>query len=197
MTHYLFKAVLYSLFISFSSLATSAEADIKFSDQELYPEGITYDVKADQFLVSSMRHGKIGRVGRDGVYHQFISDPKLVSSVGIHIDPGRNLLLVAISDPGVAVGTKKSTQAKLAGLAVYNLTSGKRLAYHDLGALSAGAHFANDIAVDTKGNIYVTDSFSPIVYKINQQGKASIFVQSDHFKGEGFNLNGIVYHPDG
>lgn len=197
MTHYLFKSALLSLLIGISGVAASAEADIKFSEKELYPEGITFDVKADQFLVSSMRHGKIGRVDRSGVYHTFINDPILVSSVGMHIDSAKSWLLVAVSDPGVAVGTKKETRAKLAGLAIYDLKSGKRQAYHDLGGLSEGAHFANDIAVDTGGNIYVTDSFSPIVYKIGKQGKPSIFVQNDLFKGEGFNLNGIVFHPNG
>jgi sugar lactone lactonase YvrE len=197
MTNHLFRAFLFFLLIGITGMAASAEADIKFSDKELYPEGITFDVNADQFLVSSMRHGKIGRVGRDGVYHTFINDPILVSSVGMHIDPARNWLLVAVSDPGVAVSTKKETQAKLAGLAVYDIKSGKRLAYHDLGRLSEGGHFANDITVDAEGNIYVTDSFSPIVYRIGKQGKPSIFVQSDHFKGEGFNLNGIIYHHNG
>lgn len=197
MTHQLLKATFLSLLISIPGVAASVETDIKFSAQELYPEGITFDANTDQFLVSSMRHGKIGRVSRDGVYHAFINDPILVSSVGMHIDSARNRLLVAVSDPGVAITTKIETQSKLAGLAIYDLKSGKRLAYHDLGGLSNGVHFANDITVDTEGNIYVTDSFSPIVYKIGKQGKPSIFVQSDFFMGEGFNLNGIVYHPDG
>lgn len=197
MTNKLFRVSLFSMMICVSGVAASADADIKFAEKELYPEGIAFDSKADQFLVSSMRHGKIGRVGRDGFYHPFISDDMLVSSVGLHIDQARNRLLVAVSDPGVAVGTKKETQAKLAGLAVYDLKSGKRLAYHDLGRLSEGGHFANDIAVDGGGDIYVTDSFAPNVYKIGKNGKPSIFVQNDLFKGEGFNLNGIVYHPKG
>lgn len=194
---HLIKTAFIFLCIATSGAALAAEETINFSEHELYPEGIAYDVKAAQFLVSSLRYGKIGRVGHDGIYHDFIHDPMLISSVGLHIDQKRNRLLAAVSDPGVSVNTATVTQAKLAGIAVYALKSGRRLAYYDLGQLAEGAHFANDIALDADGNIYVTDSFSPIVYKIGKQGKPAIFVQNDLFKGEGFNLNGIVFHPRG
>lgn len=197
MTHKFIHALLFSALVCVAGEAAAAGGTIKFAEQELYPEGVAFDAKAGQFLVSSMRHGKIGRVDRDGTYHPFIEDGVLVSSVGLRIDPVKNRLLVAISDPGVAVGTNKDTQAKLAGLAVFDLKSAKRLAYYDFGKLSEGAHFANDIALDDRGNIYVTDSFSPIVYKIGKAGKPSIFVRNELFKGDGFNLNGVVFHPKG
>jgi sugar lactone lactonase YvrE len=193
----LVKAAFVFWCLTASGAALSADQVIQFSEHELYPEGIVYDVSAHQFLVSSLHYGKIGRVGFDGIYQDFIHDPLLISSVGLHIDPLRKRLLVAVSDPGVGAGTTPATQGKLAALAIYSLKNGQRLAYHDLGKLAAGAHFANDIAVDNRGNIYVTDSFSPIVYKIDTQGDASIFVQSELFQGLGFNLNGIVYHPKG
>lgn len=72
------------------------------------------------------------------------------------------------------------------------------MAYYDLGSLSEGSHFANDLALDEVGNAYVTDSFAPIIYKIDTSGKTSIFSKSPLFKdGEGFNLNGIAYHKGG
>ncbi|MDQ7085289.1 MAG: hypothetical protein Q9M36_10340 [Sulfurovum sp.] len=60
-------------------------------------------------------------------------------------------------------------------------------------------HFANDVTVDKQNNIYVTDSFSPHIYKIDAQGQKEIFVTSylwDINQGE-FGLNGIVYHTEG
>ena len=66
-----------------------------------------------------------------------------------------------------------------------------------LGGLIEGGHFANDVALDAQGQVYVTDSFSPVIYKLDAQGKASVFVRSEWFTGEGFNLNGIVWHADG
>lgn len=45
--------------------------------------------------------------------------------------------------------------------------------------------------------MYVTNSFAPFIYKIAADGTTSIFATSELWKGEGFNLNGIVLHPDG
>jgi len=58
-------------------------------------------------------------------------------------------------------------------------------------------HRAVGITVDSIGNVYVTDSFSPVIYKIDTKGKPSIFLESYKFIGNGINSNSIVYHPDG
>lgn len=58
-------------------------------------------------------------------------------------------------------------------------------------------HLANDLTMDSDGNVYVTDSFSPAIYKIDTNGNSTIFASSELFKGEGVNLNAITYHPDG
>ncbi len=189
----LLKILLISIF------AVSANAqNIAFNSNELYPEGIAYSKKQDVFFVSSLHYGKIGKVTRKGVYTEFITDNDLVSSIGIHSNEKANLLYVCVSDPGVSVKTNKATQMKLAKLIAYDLTTGKRKFVADLGALNVGAgNFANDIDFDTQGNCYVTNSASPIIYKITKTGIASIFATSDNWKKEGFNLNGIVFHPNG
>lgn len=92
---------------------------------------------------------------------------------------------------------QQTTQGKLAALAAYDGTTGDRWAFHDLGGLVEGGHFANDLALDAQGQVYVTDSFSPVIYKLDAQGKASVFVRSEWFTCEGFNLNGIVWYADG
>jgi sugar lactone lactonase YvrE len=121
----------------------------------------------------------------------------MVSAIGIRIDTDRDRVLVCNSDPGVSIHTKPETQGKLAGLAVFQLSSGNLIKYIDLGSLSeGGGHFCNDIALDTNGVAYITDSFSPIIYKVDVDNNASIFLQNDQFTGEGFNLNGIVVKDD-
>lgn len=174
-----------------------APSTVKFSADALYPEGVDYDATGKRFLVTSMRHGTIGQVTEEGMYSPFASDDKLVSAVGLRVDLPRDRVLVCNSDPGVSSKTDAATQKKLAGLAAFKLSSGELIKYVDLGKQLPGEHFCNDIAVDGTGNIFVTDSFSPIIYKIDNAYTASVFLNDKKFEGEGFNLNGIVVHPDG
>jgi sugar lactone lactonase YvrE len=174
-----------------------AGADISFNADSVYPESAVWSAQENTFFVTSVHRGVIGKVSQEGTYTPFITDKKLIGSVGITLDSKRNILWVANSDSGASERSCTATQGKLASLVAYNAESGKRIAYHNLGKLTEGAHFANDIALDDKGNVYVTDSFAPIIYRVDTKGHASIFATSDLFKGEGFNLNGIVYHPQG
>ncbi len=185
------------LFVLTFALSANAQ-NIAFNSDELYPEGIAYSKKQDVFFVSSLHYGKIGKVTRKGVYTEFITDKDLVSTIGIHANEKANLLYVCVSDPGVAVNTSSTTQMKLAKLIAYDLTTGKRNFVADLGAINTtGGNFANDVDFDTQGNAYVTNSFSPIIYKVTPKGIASIFTTNENWKKEGFNLNGIVVHPNG
>jgi sugar lactone lactonase YvrE len=174
---------------------------VAFTQAGLYPEGVQYDAADSRFFVGSQTRGAIGQVKDDGTYTQFADDPTLVSTIGMRLDEGRNRLLVAVSDPGYnPARTSTATQRRLAGLASFNRASGQRLAYTDLGALRPGQnHFANDIAVDAQGNAYVTDSFSPIIYKVDAQGVATVFLENAQLAAPAgaFGLNGIVFHPDG
>ncbi len=190
------KLFILNILISASTFCSAQ--NILFSEKELYPEGIAYSKKNQTFYVSSLQYGKIGKVSMDGTYQDFITDNNLVSSIGIHINPKENALYVCVSDPGVAVNTDASTQKKLAKVIAYDIKSGKQKFVANLGALNVGgANFANDLDFDKKGNAYVTNSFSPIIYKINKKGKASVFASNSTWKQEGFSLNGIVVHPSG
>lgn len=166
---------------------------ISFTKPSLYPEGVDYDAANNRFLVTSLHEGTVGTVTPDGTYTQLFQNPKMVSAIGLRIDAKRDRVLVCNSDPGVSLHTTKETQGKLAGLAAFKLSTGELIKYVDLGGLAnGGGHFCNDIAVDNDGNIYATDSFSPIIYKVDSNYNASIFVQDKTFEGQGFNLNGIV-----
>lgn len=43
----------------------------------------------------------------------------------------------------------------------------------------------------------MTDSFAPVIYRIDAAGRAAVFARDPRFAGEGINLNGVVVHPRG
>ncbi|MEL6816929.1 MAG: hypothetical protein AAFP03_19320, partial [Cyanobacteria bacterium J06598_3] len=155
----------------------AAETSIAIAKEALYPEGIEYNPQTGHFLLSSVREGTIYEIDADGAYSPFIEDERLVSTTGIHIDPVNNRLLVPNTDHGLSLQSDPERKLKMAELGIYDLTSGEPIAYADLAALRPEmGHFANDVATDEAGNAYVTDSVSPILYKVDTMGNASVFL---------------------
>jgi len=164
----------------------------------LYPEGIDYNPNTDKFIVGSLREGAVYEVDLEGSYRQIIKDDRLNSVLAVRVDVKRNKLFVVNSDIGASIRSYSKGPKKLASLGIYELSSGKAINFINLGELLPNNnHLANGMTLDADGNVYVTDSFSPVIYKIDTNGSASIFLESDRFLGKGINLNGIVFHPDG
>ena len=157
------------------------------------PEGVEYDTTSGRILTGSLSEGSIFHIQNDGQVVSVVSDPDLVSSVGIEVDEPRNRLLVANSDRLVFQG-ETAGQAKLG---VYNLTTGERVAMVDLAAAivdapSDAAYFANDVAVGEDGTAYVTDTRMGLRYQVDTNYEASVLHRFDDF-----GPNGIVYHSSG
>lgn len=165
---------------------------VGFKKMALYPEGIDWDAANKRFFVTSLREGIVGTVTDDGTYTVFAQDPNMVSAIGIRIDVERDRVLVCNSDPGASKFTGPETAGKLAGLAIFQFSTGKLLKYINLAEGLEGSHFCNDIVIDKDGTAYITDSFSPIIYKVGLDYKASVFIKDNRFGGKGFNLNGII-----
>lgn len=179
------------------------------SGQAIHPEGVVWDPTRSAFLIGSIRYGTVSVVGGDGTPRTLIDDPELIATGGIRVDVPRNRLLVTYDDvyagPDalLSVGSTPETRGRHAGLAVYDLRTGKLKRRIDLGA-APGLHLANDIALDPRGNAYVTDSFSGHIFKVTPEGRASTFLYdpaldagADENGLPNVGVNGIVYHPDG
>lgn len=171
---------------------------IDFVAERQYPEGIAYSSQLAKFLVTSIPLGKIGTVGTDGRYADLLTAPELIAGIGMKV--AGNRVFVCNSDQGRSVRSTTATTRQLAELLVFNLTTGQLERRTDLDDLlpAADPNFANDVTLAPDGTAYVTDSFSPVIYKVAPDGTASILVRDDAKLGSpGFGLNGIVYHPGG
>jgi sugar lactone lactonase YvrE len=173
------------------------EPPLRVQHRALYPETVAYHVKTGRFLVGSMREGAVFEIDERGNTTKFIDDERLCSVLGIAIDPARGRLWLVNSDLGASLKPSVAGAKHLAAVGMYDLASGAPLRYVDLAPLSPGAHLLNGLALDSAGNAYVTDSFSPVIYKIDSNGNASVLLRDQRFLGEGINLNGLVVHPDG
>ena len=159
------------------------------------PEGVEYDMDNGRLLTGSLAEGSVFQLHADGRVTPLVTDPDLVSSVGIEADELRDRLLVANSDRSVFQGGTRGQ----AMLGVYNLTTGERIAMVDLAAAveDAGenaAFFANDVAVADDGTAYVTDTRMNLIYRVDTDYAASVF---HRFDDGGAGPNGIVEHPAG
>ena len=158
------------------------------------PEGVEYDMTNNRILTGSLTEGSIFQLHPDGRLTTIVTDPDLISSVGIEVDELRNRLLVANADRSVFEGNTTGQ----AMLGVYDLQSGERIAMVDLAATIdplpvEAAFFANDVAVDDSGTAYVTDTRMNVIYRVGSNYEASVL----HQFNDGPGPNGIVVHPSG
>ncbi|MEP6806478.1 MAG: SMP-30/gluconolactonase/LRE family protein [Flavobacterium sp.] len=178
----------------------SFQSNYTITDVGLYPEGIDYDSKNERFLFSSLYKAAIYAMNSKGEVTNFATSSKLVLPTGVYTDEVRNRLIVANADLGISQKSTTVSAGTVATVSIFNLTSGVLIKEIDLKNFTPNAGSClNDIAVDSKGNIYITDSFSPNIYKIDTDYTASLFITSNLFQPapNQFGLNGIVFHPDG
>jgi sugar lactone lactonase YvrE len=187
------------LFTCFSTAVLAQTQRITFKVPKLYPEGLAFDAATKSFYVSSVKTVTIGKVDQNGNYSQFYADKDLISSFGMKVDAKNNRLLICLSDPNenYSIYSSPATFKKMARVIAIDLKTAKRVMDVDLSGLYQGEHFINDLVMDKEGNLYLTDSFSPVVYKVDQNGKPSIFAQNELFRSLDIGLNGIAYDPSG
>ena len=177
---------------------------IVFVQQDLFPEGIDFEEKANVYLVSSVTKGTVGTVNDKGEYEVIIDNEKLPTTTGIHIDYPRKRILVAVSDLGLNSKSTAQTVNQLAALAAFDLYTNELIFFTRLDTLiKEGQHLANDVTVDSKGNAYVSDSFFGIIYQVDEEGNGSIYYQDERLapvpgaSPGTFGLNGIDFDPRG
>lgn len=158
----------------------------------VFPEGIAYDQRAGTIFVSGTTDGTIFRGGvADSALAVFLPGGAggRTTAIGLGVDPLRERLYVA------GGGTGK--------IFVYNSRTGAPLAALQGG--TPGATFVNDVAVAQDGAAYLTDSQSPVIYRVVEDGAGGFRLERwldltgtvVRYQQQGFNLNGIDVTPDG
>src|ERR1700758_3607789 len=198
--HYLQSPLVIIIFLSLLSFTQDNKIEkINFQSDSLFPEGITYDSKKDLIYLSSLKQGKISSVDKQGTCKTICDDARLISTVGLKYNFRNNKIYVLNGDIGVSKKSNVNSKGKLAQLAIIDVASSKLEMLIDLSGLIAGKHFPNDLTLDKEDNVYITDSYAHVVYKVDKNQKASVFSQSILFKPDSnaLGLNGIAYCKEG
>ncbi|KAI9170344.1 hypothetical protein LWI28_026582 [Acer negundo] len=185
---------------------------INFRSPNLYPEGLAWDPSAQHFVVGSLLHCSLHSVSDAGVAQTLISDPDLpvnATVLGLALDrTNKRILAVIQSAPPLPTFN---------ALAAYDLRTRQRVflaLLDDSEGESAGKATtttrpaANDVAVDFRGNAYVTNSAANFIWKVDKEGAASVFSRSPAFTAHPLaverharlsecGLNGIAYVSKG
>jgi len=132
-------------------------------------------------------------VDLEGNVTTFADSDDLIATVGLLFDEANNQVVVCNTNPGFTDQGMTETTGVLATVIRYDANTGDVVSSHDLSTLIEGGHLINDIVLDDAGNLYVTDSFSPAIYRITPDGTASLFATNPLFETAPmtFGLNGI------
>jgi hypothetical protein len=149
-----FKAIVEQFGRNGSAIGTATRA-FTVEERGIIPEGLASDGRS--FFVGSVRNRVIYRVGGSGPPARFASLPFGV--FGMAVDPKRNVLWAATSATGQTEGMKGDRAA----VAKIDLRSGKILKTLDA---PAGVHLFGDLTVAPNGDVYVSDSRSPTIFRI-------------------------------
>lgn len=188
----------FSLFLLSLVLHVSAQnGKIVFEAPHSYPEGITHDATRNVWYVSSVTTGTVGVVDMSGKYKELLRDSSLKSTFGMKLSADGKKLWVCAGDPNYSKWRDSLTFKKMIRIICLDPVTGKKSKDIDLSSLYNGKHFPNDLVIDNKGNLYITDSFSPVIYKIDANGSPAVLAENSLFKAIGVGLNGICWHPAG
>lgn len=160
----------------------AARTSFELPGEGLHPEGIAYDSESDSLFVSGAGTGEILRIDRDtGEVTAFVEASGVPFSVlGLEVAEGQ--LWVA----GASTGEVRA----------YSLEDGSQTFV----ATTGEGGLLNDLTVSSTGDVYITDSNRPILYRV-AAGSTEVEEWLD-FTGTAFeyiddvNANGIVITED-
>lgn len=145
-------------------------------DKEFIPEGITYDPVTKRFFVSSIHKAKIVAIDTAGNVTDFSTAADGLWSVsGMQVDAKKRILWACTTAFPQMKGYTPLMKGR-SGIVKYDLNTGKILKKY---VLDGGEHALGDLILDSKGNVYATDSLGGGIYRIGKDDVLEVFVKSD------------------
>ena len=163
------------------------------TDTTLWPEGVDHDPRTGEFYVASVRRRTVARVAADGSVHDLwpSATPRMGAVLGVRVDTARRKLWATTSGIPQMEGYV-AADSGIAALLRIDPGTGRVEQRWDLPVIPGG-HVLGDVALGPQGEVYVTDSNEPVLYRL-RPGVDTL----EKFRHPSFRaLQGTAPTPDG
>ncbi|MCP4215607.1 MAG: hypothetical protein GY765_13215, partial [bacterium] len=172
----------------------NSQTAFTIKERDLISEGVAYDTTTNTLYLGSIYKRKIIAVSPDGKVRNFAEEKQdgLLGLLGMEVDEKRRHLWACSSWSGRndILGIKRGDPPKPTAIHKYHLESGKLIKKYT--PANFKGHFFNDLTVNSKGDVFITDTFAGEVYTINA-GKDTLELFSHGYLFP----NGITISDDG
>ena len=182
-----------------AALSASAAGDPRshvratLSDSTFWPEGVDYDSRTGRFYVASVRHRTVAELipGKPARELWARDRPDMGAVYGVRVDAARGVLWVTMSAPRPIHGEPRG-DSTIAGLLRVRLRDGTIERRWNVPP-SPGGHTLGDLAVGPTGDVFMTDSNQPVLYRLRAGADTLERITHPLFRS----LQGIAPAPDG
>ena len=183
------------IFFKRTEIKRTSEVIFSIAKLGFHPEGIAYDKEGKRFLFTDVHNGIIVSYDLSGNFKKLISDignQGFWGALGIKIDPNNpEIIWVTTASIPEFKGHKIVLEGESALLKI-DLKSGNVLDFYK--AKTNTNHIFGELVISKDGTIYISDSVSPHIYKLDPNGKElKLFFESDLL----WNLQGLDLSADG
>ncbi|HKH91181.1 MAG TPA: hypothetical protein VKA54_05210 [Gemmatimonadaceae bacterium] len=136
------------------------------TDTTLWPEGVDHDPRTGDFYVASVRRRTLARIAADGSVHELwpAGTPGIGAMLGVRVDAARRAIWASTS--GIPqMGGYAAGDSGIAALLRIDARTGRVERRWDL-PVASGGHVLGDVALGPGGDVYVTDSNEPVLYRL-------------------------------
>jgi sugar lactone lactonase YvrE len=147
-------------------------------ERNLIPEGMAYDPTTRHFYLGSIHKRKIVSIDKSGKSKEFTNERQdgLWGVLGMKVDVRRSVLWA-----NSAAGPEEKEFSGYSGVFKYDLATKKLIRKYVLDNKPQG-HLLNDLAINSRGDVFITDSATGAVYMISQQkDELELLVQPGKF----------------
>jgi hypothetical protein len=165
----------------------------QLTDSTFWPEGMDYDARTGRYYVASVRHRTIAEVANGRVVRELWprDRPRIGAVLGVRVDPRTGVLWATLAGIPQMEGFTPS-DSTIAALVRVRITDGVIERRWDLPPAKLG-HVLGDLVVGPLGDVLVTDSNDPVLYRLRPGADTLERITSPYFRS----LQGLAPMPNG